>query len=219
MMTYGRMKGLFEEHCLLSDWIQSSWLRSELLFLKWYLVNKMEFKLGTRWNSRASLLCGPHGAGWSMAWRWHRWLLCQVPAASQGGQGVRSTEERLHGKEPFSWTQGMGRSRWRRHAQRGSVAWSGQAQVRLRGLGGPLVGVQRGLSTCGRGDQRAQDSWRPGVLSESFRQGWRGPTRCPVHQVRRWEVGPVLSGFLSASVSVVGLAGHVCLVLTKFSLC
>ena len=45
---------------------------------------------------------------------------CQPP--TRVGAGVRSTEERLHGKGPFSWTQGMGRSQWRRHAQRGSVA-------------------------------------------------------------------------------------------------
>lgn len=184
MMTYGRMKGLFEEHCLLSDWIQSSWLRSELLFfLKWYLVNKMEFKLGTRWNSLVSLLCGPHGAGWSMAWRWHRWLLCQVPAASQGGRGVRSSEESLHGKEPFSWTQGMGRSWWRRHAQRGSVAWTGQAQVRLRGLGGPLVGVQRGLSTCGRGGKGLKT---PGGLGSCQRASGRVEEDPPDVPSIRW---------------------------------
>lgn len=72
----------------------------------------MEFKLGTRWNSLVSLL-------------WTQWCRvptgCPVPAASQGGWGVRSAEERLHGKGPFSGTQGAGRSRRRGHAQGGRV--------------------------------------------------------------------------------------------------
>ena len=109
MMTSGRMEGLSEEHCLLSDWIQSSWLRSELLFfLTWYLVNKMEFKLGTRWNSLVSLLCGPHGAGWSMAWRWHRWLLCpdasRQPGWARGwGQPRRGSTGRGPSAGPKGW--------------------------------------------------------------------------------------------------------------------
>lgn len=68
-----------------------------------------------------------------------------------GWAGVRSAEERpsegpLKGRGPSAGPKGWGGSRWRDMPRRQcGMKWAGSGV--FGGLGGPLVGVQRGLST------------------------------------------------------------------------